>query len=114
MSAVLPKPCLAERRASLADRPFARCSSSSSSRSDCNSRSRSASSFRICHHFISTLLSGRPHDARHGFGHLLPFRLFDQKLFSTLLRQSVIFELSVFIRRSLPFGRHPSSFFKTM
>src|ERR1700722_13591384 len=49
--------------------PPSRCSSSSNSRPERSSRSRSASFFLICHHFTSVLLGGRPHDARHSFGH---------------------------------------------
>src|SRR5580692_10855684 len=60
--------------------PPSRCSSSSNSRSERSSRSRSASLFLICHHFMSVLLGGRPHHARQSFGHLRPLRFFDQQL----------------------------------
>src|SRR5580658_10145589 len=50
--------------------PPSRCSSSSKSRSERSSRSRSASLFLICHQLMSVLLGGRPHHARQSCGHL--------------------------------------------
>src|SRR5258708_19175239 len=94
--------------------PAYRCSSSSNSRSERSSRSRSASLFLICHHFMSALLGGGPHHARHSFGHLLPLRFFDQELLPAFIRQAVVFEFSISVRRSLPFGDDPSPFLQTM
>src|ERR1700691_3461754 len=94
--------------------PPSLCSSSSNSRSERSSRSRSASLFLICHHFISALLGSGPHHERHSFGHLLPLRFFDHKLFLALFREPVVFEFPVSVRSRLPFGAHPSSFFQTM
>src|SRR5215469_16558215 len=90
--------------------PRSRCSSSSSSRSDCSSRCKSASRFLICHHFISALLSCGPHHPRHGFCHLFPLRFLDDKLFSSLIRKPVVLEFPIPIRSHLPFRGDPSPF----
>src|SRR5580692_10069548 len=87
ISVGLPKARRAARRASSGDKPRSRCSSTSSSRSEFNSLSRSLSRSLICHHFISALLSDGPHDTRYSFGHLLPLRFFDHKLFSAFFRK---------------------------
>ena len=76
----LPKARKAAWRASSSETPPSRCSSSSNSRSERSSRSRSASLFLLCHQFMSALLGGGPHDARDSFGHLLPVRFFGQQL----------------------------------
>src|SRR5580692_1646078 len=94
--------------------PPSRCSSSSKSRSDRSSRSRSASLLLICHHRMSALLGGGPHHARHGFGHLLPLRFFDQELLPAFFSQAVVFEFPISVRRDLPLGYDPPSFFQTM
>src|SRR6266478_5752636 len=94
--------------------PPSRCSSPSNSRSERSSRSRSASLFLICHHFMSGLLGGGPHHARHSFGHLLPLRFLDQELLPAFISQAIVFEFSISIRRSLPFGTHPSSSLQAM
>src|SRR5208282_1659245 len=94
--------------------PPSRCSSSSNSRSERNSRSTSASLFLICHHLMSTLLGGGPQHARYGFGHLLPLRFFYQELFPAFLRQPVVLEFSISVRRSLPFGDDPPSSLQAM
>src|SRR6202789_94013 len=94
--------------------PPSRCSSSSNSRSERSSRSRSASLFLVCHHFMSVLLGGGPHHARHGLGHLLPLRFFDHELLPAFIRQPVIFEFPISIRRSLPLGDNPASFLQAM
>src|SRR5580658_2805767 len=104
MRVVLPKAWWAAYRACSRERPRSRCSSSSRSRSDWSSRSRSALRFFNCHHFISTLLGGGPHHARHSFGHLLPLRFFDHKLLLAFFGQSVVFELAVSVRCGLPLG----------
>src|SRR5882724_4637592 len=90
------------------------CSSSSNSRSERSSRSRSASLFLLCHHRMSRLLGGWPHHARYSFGHLLPLRFFDQELLPAFIRQPVVFVFPIAVRRSLPFGSHPASLFQTM
>src|SRR6266849_2069146 len=94
--------------------PPSRCSSSSNSRSERSSCSRSASLFLICHHFISALLDGGPHHARHSFGHLLPLRFFDQELFPAFISQPVVFEFPISVRRGLPFGNDPPSSLQAM
>ena len=94
--------------------PRSRCSSSSSSRSDCSSRCKSASRFPICHHFISALLSCGPHHPRHSFCHLPPLRFFDDKLFPSLIRKPVVLELPIPIWGRLPFGRDPSPSFQSV
>src|SRR5258708_16324881 len=94
--------------------PPSRCSSSSNSRSERSSRSRSASLFFICHHFIPALLAGGPHHSRHGFGHLLPLGFFDHELLPAFIRQPVIFEFPVSVRSRLPIGTYPSSLLQTM
>src|SRR5260370_27079296 len=94
--------------------PLSRCSSSSNSKSERSSRSRSASLSLICHHFMSGLLGGGPHHARHSFGHLLPLRFFDQELLPAFISQAVEFELPISVRRSLPFGDDPASSFQAM
>src|SRR5258708_31710291 len=94
--------------------PPSRCSSSSNSRSERSSCSRSASLFLICHHFMSVLLGGGPHHARHSFGHLLPLRFFDQELLPAFIRQAVVFEFPISVRRRLPFGDDPSSSLQAM
>src|SRR6202041_2299765 len=104
ISVGLPKERRAARRASSGGTPCSRCSSSSSSRSDCSSRSTSASRFLICHHLISDLLNRGPHYARDSFRHLLPLRFFNHELFSALIRKSVILEFPVAIRSHFPFG----------
>src|SRR5215470_19137822 len=88
--------------------PRSRCSSSSSSRSDCSSRSKSASRFPICHHFISALLSCGPHHPRQSFCHLLLLRFFDDKLFSSLIGKPVVLEFPIPIWSHLPFRGDPS------
>jgi hypothetical protein len=70
--------------------------------------------FLICHHVISALLNRGPHYARDSFRHLLPLRFFDHKLFSTLIRKSVILEFPIAIRSRLPFGDNPSPLLQTM
>src|SRR5437016_10517608 len=105
----LPKARRAAWWASSGDTPRSRCSSSSRSRSDCSSRSTSASRFLICHHLISALLGGGPHYACHSFRHPLPLRFFDHKLFSSLIRKSVILEFPIPIWSHLPFGGDPPS-----
>src|SRR5207253_9111001 len=95
-------------RASSGGMPCSRCSSSSSSRSDCSSRSTSASRFLICHHLISALLSRGPHYASDSLRHLLPLRFFNHKLFSALFRKSVILEFPIAIRNHFPLGGDPS------
>src|SRR5258708_22443002 len=94
--------------------PPSRCSSSSNSRSERSSRSRSASLFLLCHHRMSGLLSGRPHHSRHSFGHLLPLRFFDQELLPAFIRQPVVFVFPIAVRRRLPFGSYPPSSLQTM
>src|SRR4051812_13348395 len=111
---VLPKARRAAYWASSPDSPRSRCSSSSSSRSDSSSRSRSASRLSICHQRISTLLGRGPHDARHGFRHLLPLRFFDDKLLPALFGEPVILELPLAVRGSLPFRGDPSLPFQTV
>src|SRR6266852_5228272 len=94
--------------------PPSRCSSSSNSRSERSSRSRSASLFLLCHHRMSGLLGGRPHHSRHSFGHLFPLRFFDQELLPAFIRQTVVFEFPISVRRSLPFGDDPPSSLQAM
>src|SRR5215469_1628919 len=94
--------------------PPSRCSSSSNSRSERSSRSRSLSRFLICHHRISALLSGRPHHACHCFGHLLPLGLFNQELLSAFIRQPVVLELPIPVRCRLPLGNDPPSSLQAM
>src|SRR6266481_1741084 len=110
----LPKARKAACRASSPEMPPSRCSSSSNSRSERSSCSRSASLFLICHHFISALLDGGPHHARHSFGHLLPLRFFDQELFPAFISQPVVFEFPISVRRGLPFGNDPPSSLQAM
>src|SRR5260370_2336479 len=94
--------------------PHSRCSSSSNSSAERSSRSRSASLVLSCHHFMSALLGGGPHHARHGFGHLLPLRFFDQELLPAFISQAVVFEFPISVRRSLPFGDDPPSSLQAM
>src|SRR5580704_2936397 len=94
--------------------PPSRCSSSSNSRSERSSRSRSASLFLNCHHFTSVLLGGGPHHSRHSFGHLLPLRFFNQKLLPAFFSQAIVFEFPISIRRSLPFRHDPASSLQAM
>src|SRR5580692_9770122 len=110
----LPKERRAAWRTSSGGTPYSRCSSSSSARSDCSSRSTSASRFLICHHLISALLGRGPHYACDSFRHLLPLRFFDHKLFASLIRKSVILEFAIAIRSRLPFGDNPSPLLQTM
>src|SRR5580704_17945011 len=63
---------------------------------------------------MSALLGGGPHDARYGFGHLLPLRFFDQKLLPAFISQAVVFEFPISIRRSLPLRDDPASCFQAM
>src|ERR1700689_1286771 len=114
MSVGLPKARTAAYRASFEDSPRSRCSSSSNSRSDRSSRSRSAFFFVIRHHGISALLRGGPHHARYGFGHLLPLRFFDHELLLAFIGQAVVFKFPIAVGRSLPFGDHPSSFLQAV
>src|ERR1700746_3006203 len=109
-----PKARTAAKRASSADNPISCCSSSSSSRSDWSSRARSSSRFFHCHHRISALLGRRPHHASHRVRHLLPLRFFDHKLLLAFIRQPVVLELAVAVRRRLPFGHHPPSLLQPM
>src|SRR5271165_5956998 len=109
-----PKARTAAKRASSADNPISCCSSSSSSRSDWSSRARSSSRFFHGHHRISALLGRGPHNARHRLRHLLPLRLFDHELLLTLVRQSVVLELPVAVRRRLPLRNDPASFLQPM
>src|SRR5215472_13812919 len=88
--------------------PWSRRSSSSNCRSDCSSRCKSASRFPILHHFISALLRCGPHHPCHSFGHLLPLRFFDDKLFSSLIRKPVVLEFPIPVRSPLPFRADPS------
>src|ERR1700691_3732926 len=81
----LPKARRAAYRASFGDKPFSRCSSSSNSRSERNSRSRSASLFFSCHHLISTLLGGAPHHSWQSLRRLLPLRFNREYLNSRFL-----------------------------
>src|SRR3984885_10156490 len=104
----------AAKWASFGDMPRSHCSSSSRSRSDLSSRSRSAFRFLICHHRISTLLSRGPHHQPDSFGHLLPLGFFDHKLLLTLICQSVVLEFPISIRSRFPFSTHPSSLLQTM
>src|SRR5437870_3516250 len=105
----LPKARRAAWLASSGGRPLSRCSSSSNSRSDLSSRSKSVSLLWSCHHhFMSTLLCGRPHHPCNSFRHLLPLRLLDNKLLLAFVRQSVIFEFPVSIRSRFPFGNDRS------
>jgi hypothetical protein len=62
----------------------------------------------IGHHFISTLLSGRPHYAGHSFRHLLPLGFFDYKLFFSLFGKPVVLEFAIAVGGSFPFGNNPS------
>src|SRR5882762_3554316 len=94
--------------------PPSSCSSSSNSRSERSSRSRSESLFLLCHHRMSGLLGGRPHHSRHSLGHLLPLRFFDQELLPPFIRQPVVFEFPISIRRSFPFGSYPASLLQAM
>src|SRR5260370_18393449 len=87
--------------------PPSRCSSSSNSRSERSSCSRSASLFLICHHFISALLRGCPHHSRHSFCHLLPLRFFDQELLPAFISQAAVFEFPISVLPSLPFRDDP-------
>src|SRR5438445_499301 len=104
-----PKARRAAWLASSGGRPLSRCSSSSNSRSDLSSRSKSVSLLWSCHHhFMSTLLCGRPHHPCNSFRHLLPLRLLDNKLLLAFVRQSVIFEFPVSIRSRFPFGNDPA------
>jgi hypothetical protein len=68
----------------------------------------------ICHHHISVLLNGGPHDACHSFRHLLPLRFLDHKLFFPCWGKAVILELPVTIRGGLPFRGDPTSFLQAM
>src|ERR1700730_12557209 len=110
----LPKARKAAWRASSPEMAPSRCSSSSNSRSERNSRSRSVSLFLICHHFMSVLLGGGPHHARYSFGHLLPLRFFGHKLFSALICKSVILDFPIAIWRRLPFVDNPSALLQAM
>src|SRR5579863_123592 len=104
--------------------PASRCSSSSNSRSDRSSRSRSASLFLLCHQlvghklrchqFTSVLLGGGPHHTRYRFGHLFPLRFFGNELLPAFIRKAVILEFPIAIRRSLPFGDDPSPLLQAM
>src|SRR5579859_7543266 len=60
--------------------PPSRCSSTSSSRSEPSSRSRSACFFLNFHQLMSVLLDSRPHHASHSIGCLLPLQLFHHQL----------------------------------
>src|ERR1700761_7713776 len=101
-------------KASLGDRPRSCCSSASSSRSDCSSRSRSALRFLICHQCISALLGRGPHHARDRFGHLFPLRFFGEELLFAFLREPVVFEFPIAIGSGLPFGYDPAALFQTV
>ena len=51
--------------------------------------------------FISALLDswgGRTHDARYGFGHLLPLGFFDHELFLAFWGEPVVLEFPIAIR----------------
>jgi hypothetical protein len=63
---------------------------------------------------MSVLLGGGPHYARYSFGHLLPLRFFDQELLPAFIRQAVVFEFPISVRRSLPFGDDPPSSLQAM
>src|SRR5260370_26855726 len=110
----LPNARRAAWRASSPEMPPSRCSSSSNSRSERSSRSKSASLFLICHQFMSVPRAGGPHHARHSFGHLLPLRFFDEQLLPAFIRQAVVFEFPISVRRRLPFGDDPSSSLQAM
>src|SRR5262249_9140214 len=85
-----------------------------SSRSERNSRSRSAFRFLICHHRISTLLGGGPHDPRNCLSHLPPLRFFFCKLLPTLFRDPVVLEFPVAIGRRLPLCGNPALLLQPM
>jgi hypothetical protein len=63
---------------------------------------------------MSVLLGGWPHHARHGFGHLLPLRFFDQQLLPAFISQAAVFEFPISVRHSLPFGDDPPSSLQAM
>jgi hypothetical protein len=63
---------------------------------------------------MSRLLGSGPHHSRHGFGHLLPLRFFDQQLLSAFISQAVILELAISVWRSLPFRDDPTSSLQAM
>src|SRR5262249_17795338 len=110
----LPKARTAAKRASSGDKPRSLCSSSSSSRSHWSSLASSSSRCLRRHHRISALLCYRPHHATHGFRHLLPLRFLDYELLLALIRQPVVLELPVAVRRRLPFGDYPPPFLQAM
>src|SRR5579863_918450 len=114
INVVLPSARRAAYPASSTEKPFSRCSSLSNSRSESSSRSRSASRLLSCHHRISALLGGWPHHASDGIGHLLPLRLFYNKLFFALVSEPVILEFAVAIGSHLPLGTHPPSSLQPM
>src|SRR5579863_1592765 len=108
INVALPNARRAAYRASSGGTPRSRCSSSSISRSERSSRSRSSLRFRSCHQCISALLGGRPHHPGNCIHHLLPLRLFDLELFAALLGQTVVLEFPISVRSHLPFGSDPS------
>src|ERR1700680_3823485 len=90
--------------------PPSRCSSSSNSRSERSSRSRSASLFLLCHQFMSLLLGGGPHHARYSFGHLLPLRFLGQELLPAFTSKPVVFEFPISVPAQYPIGTRPILF----